>query len=172
MFAACQPHTSPVGSSRHPSMLPDAPSAGESHLHQAANIQYRCARVYLGGHRPPRAGLPPTLPTSCQPAMFLFALSAALNPPPAPGSVMRLQMPRRSDYSLAPLRALAIDTAPNSPIPPSLLTGPDYTEVQVRLHLPPLSPSLCIPLPGSEPFVPCGKCESFPVLQRLVLVHP
>ena len=78
------------------------------------------------------AGLPPTLPSSSQAAAFLHAVSLALNPPPAAGSVMRLDLPRRSDYNLKTIRALAIDVSPNSPIPPSLLTGPDFTEVQAR----------------------------------------
>lgn len=48
---------------------------------------------------------------------------------------MRLELPRRSDYNLKTIRALAIDVSPNSPIPPSLLTGPDFTEVQARPYL-------------------------------------
>ena len=110
---------------------------------------------------------PDALPTDCAAATFLTALHVALSDPPPPGSVLRVPLPRRDDYVLAPLPPIQTDVPRDgSPALPSMLThGEDFAELQIPPgeHVEGITdrPASALPLHLPFPAQPPDMCVCF-----------
>jgi hypothetical protein len=77
--------------------------------------------------------LPTDLPMESNAMTFLTALRASLSDKLTPGRILRLPLPRRSDYRLSALPTISIDIPASGvpQIPPTLAFGDDFAEIQV-----------------------------------------
>ena len=109
------------------------------------------------------ADMAATLPDKSSAATFLTALHIALADPPAPGSVLKLTLPRRSDYAQAPLPTVAVDVprGGKSAAPRVLAFGDDFAEVQIPPHR--------TPLPGVPPMALAWQLPATMLTAYLVL---